>query len=62
VKEVFYRVYYSPQSDADSGRYVIDKVFADFVMSSGASSEQKFGIEFIASSPETVINAKTNTP
>jgi hypothetical protein len=34
VKEVFYRVYFKPQEEKgqDSGRYLIDKVFADFVM------------------------------
>lgn len=46
VKEVFYRVYFVP--DAKSGRFVIQDIYADFVMGSGAgnSIEQKFGISF----------------
>jgi len=47
VKEVFYRVYYKA---ASSGRYVIDSIYADFVMAATSASgnfEQKFGIEFI---------------
>lgn len=60
VKEVFYRVYYS----AVNGRYIIDDVYADFVMQSSAGAgtlfEQKFGIEFKPSTAD--LNATENKP
>lgn len=59
VKEVFYRVYF--EADKESGRFVIQDVYADFVMTSGAGTiEQKFGISFQPVS--TQIDMLNNKP